>query len=95
MNMTKCIEPLSALESRSNELLKTARESGCPVLLTEEGRPTAVLQDVGTYQRQQDTLAFLKLVVQGVQDERRGDVISHQDADAHFRKRLAAMRAGE
>lgn len=34
LNYAKGIEPLSALESRSAEILKTARETGCPVLLT-------------------------------------------------------------
>lgn len=39
-----------------------------------------------------DALALLKLVAQGVQDDRQGNVIRHQDADAHFRKKLATQK---
>lgn len=95
MNYAKGIEPFSALESRSAELLREARESGSPVLLTEDGRPAAVLQDIAAYQRQRDTLALLKLVIQGENDYRRGDVLDHQAADAHFQGKLDALRSRE
>ncbi len=95
MNYAKGIEPLSALESRSAELVQTARDTGNPVLLTEEGRPTAVLQDVDSFQRQRDTLALLKLVVQGENDYRRGDVLSHSEADSHFRRKLADLKSSD
>ena len=95
MYYAKGIEPISALASRTAELLETARETGSPILLTEEGRPAAILLDVDSYQRQRDTLALLKLVVQGDNDYRRGDFISDAEADQHFRQKLAALHTGD
>lgn len=91
MNYAKGIEPLSALKSNPEELLRTARESGRPILLTQEGRPAAVLQDAEAYQRQRDTLALLKLAVQGDRDYQNGNTMSHEEADNYFRRKLEAL----
>lgn len=39
-----------------------------------------------------DTLALLILALQSSLDERQGNVVSHQEADAHFRKKLKALK---
>ena len=91
MRYAEGIEPLSSLETRSVELLRKARETGEPVLLTEAGKPAAVLQDAVSYQRQRDALMLLKLAVQGERDYRQGAVLDHKEADAHFREKLAGL----
>lgn len=91
MNYAKATEPWSSLETRSTDLLRQAKESGQPVILTRDGRPAAILQDVATYQRQREALLLLKLTMQGEQDYRQGAVLSDTDADAHFRKKLAEL----
>ncbi len=83
MNLTRDITPVAALKTRSAELIRVARESGQPVILTQNGRATAVLQDVESFERQRKALVMLKLVAQGEQDFRRGNVLS--DAEAHRR----------
>lgn len=65
MSLTDAIEPVSALKTRSDELIRKARETGQPVILTRDGKADAVLQDVATYERQRETLLLLKLAVQG------------------------------
>lgn len=88
MNYAKATEPLSSLKTRSAALIRHAKETGQPVILTRNGRPAAILQDVETYQRQREALILLKLAMQGEQDYRQGDVLSDSEADDHFRKRL-------
>jgi prevent-host-death family protein len=91
MNYAKATEPLSSLKTRSAELIRHAKETGQPVILTRKGRPAAILQDVETYQRQREALILLRLAMQGERDYRRGDVLSDAEADEHFRKKLEEL----
>ncbi len=52
MNYIEAIEPVTNLKSKSAELVRRARETGQPIIITQNGKATAVLQDVETYQRQ-------------------------------------------
>lgn len=93
MSYADVIEPATALKTRLSELLRRARETGQPVILTQKGKATAVLQDLATYERQRRSLLFLKLVAQGERDFREGAVLSHEEADAHFRAKLAELKS--
>jgi prevent-host-death family protein len=93
MNYAKATEPLSSLKTRSADLIRHSKETGQPVILTRNGRPAAILQDIETYQRQRDALLLLKLAMQGERDYRRGDVLSDEEADAHFRSKLEELAA--
>ena len=88
MDFSKATEPLSSLKTRSLELIRQSKETGQPVILTQSGRPAAILQDVATYQKQRETLLLLKLAMQGERDYRRGEVFSDAEANEHFRKKL-------
>lgn len=88
MNYAKATEPLSSLKTRSAELIRHSKETGQPVILTRNGRPAAILQDVETYQRQREAMILLKLAMQGERDYRRGDVLTDAEADEHFRSKL-------
>lgn len=72
MNPAKDIEPVTTLKTRTAELIRRTTETGEPILITQNGRATAVLQDIETWQRQRETLLLLKAVVQGDQDYRAG-----------------------
>jgi len=95
MDFSDAIEPVTVLKTRSAELIRRARETRRPVIITQNGRATAVLQDAETYQRQRRALAMLKYVAQGEKDLRDGEVFSDADADAHFRDKLQSLNGGE
>lgn len=95
MNYAEGIEPVTTLKTRSAELIRKARESGQPIVITQNGKPTAVLQDVESFQRQREALLLLKLAAQGDQDFRRGDALSDAEADRRFRDRLQEIESGE
>lgn len=92
MNLTNAIEPVTVLKTRSAELIRRARETGQPVVITQNGKPTAVLQDVETYQRQRDALLMLKLLSQGEEDFRQGRWMTHEDANKHFEAKLRELK---
>jgi len=95
MDFSDAIEPVTVLKTRSAELIRRARETRRPVIITQNGKATAVLQDVETYERQRRALAMLKYVSQGEKDLRDGDVLSDADANAHFRDKLQRLNGGK
>jgi len=94
VNYVDAIEPVTALKTRTSELIRRARETGQPVVITQNGKATAILQDVASFQRDREALMLLKLAMQGDRDYRRGDVVSDAEADAHFRDRFEKLRGG-
>ncbi|MEM7356198.1 MAG: type II toxin-antitoxin system Phd/YefM family antitoxin [Acidobacteriota bacterium] len=91
MNYAKAIEPVTTLKSKSAELVRRARESGQPIIITQNGKATAVLQDVESYERQRQALLLLKYLARGDRDSRQGKLLPDAEADQHFRQRLKAL----
>lgn len=94
MNFKEAIEPVTVLKTKSAELIRKAHDSGQPIVITQNGRATAVLQDVASYQRQREALLLLKFLARGDRDAREGKLVSDADADRHFRDKLATLRSG-
>ena len=65
MSPVKAIHPMSALQNRAAELVELAKSMGRPVVVTEEGKPRAILQDIETYERERRALQLLLLVAEG------------------------------
>ena len=91
MDLPDSIEPVTLLKTRSAELIRRARETRQPVIITQNGRATAVLQDVESYQRQRNALLLLKYVALAERDLRDGAVVPDADADSHFRDSLRSL----
>lgn len=80
--------PVSQVKARLAEVIDSARETGEPVIITQNGEATAVLQDLATYEATRRSLAMLKLVAQGERDLARGRSISQSQVFEALRKRL-------
>jgi prevent-host-death family protein len=91
MDLSDAIEPVTVLKTRSAELIRRARESRQPVIITQNGKATAVLQDVESYQRQRQALMLLRYVALGERDLRDGSIVSDAEADGHFRAKLKSL----
>ncbi len=88
MDTVKDIQPVSALKKRPADLIARATERRSPIVITQNGRPTAVLQDVESYEQTQKALQLLRLAVDGDQAHSRGKKIPNAKALAGLRKRL-------
>jgi prevent-host-death family protein len=94
MDYTTGVEPVTVLKSRSADLIRRTRRTRQPVVITQHGKPTAVLQDIDTYQQQRETLLLLMAITQGERDYREGRVISDAAAKRHFTRLLARLKGG-
>jgi prevent-host-death family protein len=92
MNISTSIEPISTLKSHSAELIKRSRESKQPVVITQNGKPTAVIQDVESFQEVQNSLNMLKIVLAGEKDYQEGNFTSDVDFRKEMKEKLASLK---
>lgn len=85
---TDDIQPITALKRDAAKLIDRARERRAPIVITQSGRATAVLQDARSFDEDRRAFALLKLAVQGEQDLLDGRAVSY----AEHRRRLDAIR---
>ena len=94
MDYAKGIEPVTVLKTKSAELIRQARETGQPIIITQNGKPTAVLQDVESFQRQREALTLLKILAKGDQELSEGKVLSHDDVMRRVERKLKDLQRG-
>ena len=68
MRYSSAVKPISYLKAHAVEVLSDLGERGEPMLITQNGEAKAVLQDVASFERTQETLALLKLLALGNRD---------------------------
>ena len=88
MNISKDIKPITYLKSKAPDLLKQINETRRPVVITQNGKPMAVLQDPESYENMRNAIGILKLISQGEQDVRDGKSKSQEDVFASVEKIL-------
>ena len=81
------IAPITELKRDAASLIERASEQRSPIVITQNGRATAVLQDVESFEQDRRAFALLKLALQGDADIVEGRVVSR----AEYKKRLAAL----
>jgi prevent-host-death family protein len=74
MNITNDIKSISYLKSRAADLLSQINETQRPVIITQNGKPRAILQDPESYENMRNAIGLLKLISQGESDVRNGRV---------------------
>ena len=65
MNLETRIKPISYLKAHSADLIRELGDGAPPLIITQNGEAKAVLQDVGSYEATQESLALLKLLALG------------------------------
>ncbi len=88
MNITSDIKPITYLKSRAADVLKQINETHRPVIITQNGEPRAVLQDPESYENMRNAIGILKLISQGEDDVKQGDVKSQENVFIDIEKRV-------
>ena len=78
MNIARDIRPITYLKSRARDLLKQINETHCPVVITQNGEPRAVLQDPKSYENMRNAIGIMKLLSQGEEDVKKGKTRSQE-----------------
>jgi prevent-host-death family protein len=83
---------VSYVKSHLAQVIEEARGGGGPMLMTQNGATSAVIQDPDSYERTQQALAMFKLIAMAEEDIRKGRIHTHEEVFAAVRKKLAARR---
>lgn len=89
MKYSTQIKPISYLKANAAEVIRTLAKQREPLIITQNGEATAVIQDVATYEETQETLALLKILALGNQHIEDGKGVPAKEAFRRVRARLA------
>ena len=85
MNYSTQIKPISYVKANAAQVLRDLAESRDVLVITQNGEATAVMQDIASYEANQQALALLKILALGNQQIEQGKVIRASDAVARIR----------
>ena len=87
--MSETILSLGEFKADASRLLDKIRVEPTRLVLTQNGRACAVVEDYEQHQERQRALVLLKLMVQGERDIEAGRVVPQEQVFADLRRRLA------
>jgi prevent-host-death family protein len=83
------VKPISYVKANAAELIRELKENGEPLVITQNGEATAVMQDVASYEATQETLALLKILALGRRQVGEGRTVPADEVFRRLRKRRA------
>ncbi len=89
MSYSLQVKPISYLKANAAKVLTDLSEQRQPLVITQNGKAKAVLQDVASFEETQETLALLKILAVGNQDLEEGRVKPVADVVARLRAKRA------
>jgi prevent-host-death family protein len=95
MALASRIKPISYFKANAAEIIQELGEVGEPMIITQNGEAKAVVQDIVSYERTQETLALLKILALANRDIEEGRYRPAKDVFADLRKRLRARKTGK
>ena len=81
MSLAEQIKPISYLKSNAADIVKAFVTNPETIIITQNGEAKMAVMDIGAYERQQETMALLKLLSLGKRDLHEG---RYQSADHFF-----------
>ncbi|MCY3930555.1 MAG: type II toxin-antitoxin system Phd/YefM family antitoxin [Acidobacteriota bacterium] len=90
MSLSEQIKPISYLKAHAAEIIRTLGDRPEPLIITQNGEAKAVVQDIDSYERTQETLALLKMLALGDRQIEAGEVQPAADVFARLRERYKA-----
>ena len=75
MHLEQDIQPISYLKAKTANVINTVNKNRRSIIITQNGEAKAVVQDIKSYESLQNSLNFLKLIVQSEKEIETGNVI--------------------
>jgi prevent-host-death family protein len=81
LQISEDIVPLGQFKAHASQLLKSINNSNRAIVITQNGRPAAVVMSPGEFDRLNAQSRFISAVQQGLSDETNGRVIDDDALD--------------
>jgi len=92
MLLQNAIKPISYVKAHAADIIRDVTESRTPIIITQNGEATAVLQDIASYEEIQESLALLKILALSRKDIEEGRVKPAEQAIADIKERIRQRR---
>ncbi len=92
MSLARNIKTVSEMKAGAARLLAQLNSERRPVLITQDGKPRAVIMDVESYAQCMDALGMLKMAALGEEDFRRRRWTRHDELFDRLESRLKHVR---
>ncbi|MBK9071502.1 MAG: type II toxin-antitoxin system Phd/YefM family antitoxin [Myxococcales bacterium] len=86
MKLSKQIRPISYLKAHAAEIVRNIGSQPEPLIITQNGEAKAVVQDIASYERTQQTLDLLKILALGNKQIEAGETQRASDVLKKLRK---------
>ena len=94
MLLQEAVKPISYVKAHAADIILSITESRTPIINTQNGEATAVLQDIASYEEIQESLALLKILAISRKDVEEGRVQPAEQAFADLREEIKMRRLG-
>jgi len=88
MSLSKQIKPISYLKASTADAVRIVTDTGEPLFITQNGVAKIVVQDIQSYEENQESLALLKILALGEAEVNRGETTPVNQAFDDIRQRL-------
>ena len=90
MSLADRIKPISYLKTHAAEIIRSIGDQPEPLIITQNGEAKAVVQDIDSYERMQESLALLRILAMGSRQIEAGHVQPAADVIARLRESARA-----
>jgi len=87
MKLSDQIKPISYLKAHAAEVVRNLSTQMEPLVITQNGEAKAVIQDIKSYEKTQETMALLKVLALGQRQIEEGKVQPAEDVITKLRNR--------
>jgi prevent-host-death family protein len=95
MKLSKSIKPISQVKAHMSEIVENLAHTHNKVVITHNGEAKAVLQDIESYEKLQESLAMLKIIAMSTKSMILGKGQPVKEAFKDVRDRLKELRKSE
>ncbi len=87
MKYSTRIKPISYVKANAAALIREMAVNREPLIITQNGEAKAVMQDVASYEQDQETLALLKILALGRRQVEEGRTVPAEEVFRRLRER--------
>ena len=88
MKLSEQVKPISYLKAHASEIIRDIAIEHKAVVITQNGEAKAILQDLESFEKMQESLAMLKIIAQGKKDQEEGKINTASKAFRNLKKRI-------
>ena len=92
MKYSTRVKSISYVKANAADLIRELGAIREPLIITQNGEAKAVMQDVASYEQDQETLALLKILALGRRQVEEGKVVTAAEAVRRAREAIARRK---